>query len=89
MKRKPQLTKRERKALSPSRPAPQPGGHHIHCIACGIHLDPSEFGTTATYLRCDHGSTFPSCTACEPKSRQLLLQHDRTGQPVQTANAWH
>ncbi len=43
---KAQLTKREKKALGPPRPAQQSapaGGGHIHCIACGKHLDPNDF----------------------------------------------
>ena len=90
MQRKPKLTKRERKALSPARAA-VPQDQHIHCIACGTHLDPSQFDApaTATMLRCQHGSTFPSCTGCAPTSRDLLAEHDRTNQPVKTASAWH
>jgi len=44
---------------------------------------------TAKMLRCQHGSTFPSCVACEARSVALLAEHDRTGQSVQTADAWH
>ena len=60
MKRKPKLTKRERKALDGKGPAGG-GAQHIHCVACGVHLDPSEFGgvsPTATSVRCQHGSNF-------------------------------
>jgi hypothetical protein len=93
MKRKPQLTKRERKAQSP-RPAQAAGEHqhqHIHCVACGKHLDPQDFEApaTATTITCDHGSTFPSCVRCMSKSTALVQEHDRTGQPVRTAQAWH
>jgi hypothetical protein len=93
MKRKPQLTKRERKAQSP-KPAQAPKAHHhghIHCIACGRHLDPGEFEApaTATTITCDHGSTFPTCVKCMSKSMALVQEHDRTGQPVKTAGAWH
>ncbi len=92
MKRKPKLTKREKKALSP-RPA-QPAQHnhqHIHCIACGKHLEESDFEppATATIITCDHGSNFPSCVACMPKAMAAVKEHDRTNQPVQTATAWH
>ncbi len=94
MKRQPKLTKRERKALAPARP--QAAGHqhdnqHIHCIACGKHLDPADFEApaTATIITCDHGSNFPSCVACMPKSMAAVKEHDRTNQPVKTANAWH
>lgn len=92
MKRKPVLTKRERKALAPTRAsAAQTHEHqHIHCISCGRHLDPSEFETgTATALKCQHGSQFPSCVACSLTSQRLLDEHDKSGQPVKTAGAWH
>ncbi|MDB4944309.1 MAG: hypothetical protein JWP97_3843 [Labilithrix sp.] len=94
MKRKPQLTKREKKALAPPRPAAQPhnhGGGHIHCISCGRHIDANEFDTpaTAAIIRCDHGSEFPSCTKCLAKSTALVKEHDQTNQPVRTAGAWH
>jgi hypothetical protein len=90
MKRKPKLTKRERKAAAPTQQQHQHA--HIHCIACGVHLDPGEFAAsppTATYVRCQHGSTFSSCVGCVPMTRQLLAEHDRTGQPVKQAAAWH
>lgn len=94
MKRKPQLTKREKKALAPPRPAQPQGGHnheHIHCIACGRHLDAGEFEApaTATTILCDHGSRFPSCTKCVTKSLALLKEHDASNQPVRTATPWH
>ncbi len=89
MKREKKLTKRERKALNPARPAPQ--AQHIHCIACGRHIDAGEFDApaSATMLRCDHGSRFPSCVTCESQSRELIKEHDRTGQNIQVAGAWH
>lgn len=99
MKREKRLTKREAKALrgpSPqARPKAAAGGHdhnkHIHCIACGKHLDPSSFGEPdgASFTRCDHGSDFPHCNACEAKAKELIAEHDRSGKPVQTASAWH
>jgi len=96
MKRQPKLTKREKKALQPARPkaGQGQGGHdhqHIHCIACGRHLDPQEFEppATATALTCDHGSNFPSCVKCVPKSQALIAEHDRTNTPVKTAPAFH
>lgn len=92
MKRKPKLTKRERKALAPARPQAAGGGHaHIHCIACGRHLDDADFEApaTATTITCDHGSTFPTCVKCMPQSKVLVAEHDRTGQAVRSANAWH
>jgi hypothetical protein len=103
MKRQPRLTKRERKALEPPRPRPAPraargaGGHahgheHIHCIACGRHLDPAELSAvppTASMLTCQHGSRFASCTGCVEASQALIDEHDRLGQPVRAASAWH
>jgi hypothetical protein len=90
MKREKRLTKRERKAA-------EGGGHahdhqHIHCISCGRHIDPGEFSgspPTAKIIACQHGSKFPTCAACVQNSQQLLDEHDRTGQPVKTAGAWH
>ena len=95
MKRKPQLTKREKQALNggpraAGAKAPE-GGGHIHCVACGRHIDAGEFDApaTATVIRCDHGSQFPSCTKCLPQSTELVKEHDRTNQPVRQAGAWH
>jgi len=94
MNREKKVTKRERKELNGGprvSGAPVKGGQHIHCVACGRHLDPSEFNSpvTAKMLRCQHGTTFPSCVACEAQSVSLLAEHDRTGQAVRTASAWH
>lgn len=93
MKREKKLTKRERKAAAGG---PTGGGHthgeqHIHCTACGRHLDVDhEFDDgRAMWVACKHGSTFASCTACEPKTKEILAEHDRTGQPPKSANAWH
>jgi len=90
MKREKRLTKRERKALAPQQPATQHQHQHIHCIACGRHIEPSEFQSAeAVMLRCQHGSTFPSCSECTAQSKALLAEHDRTGQAVRSASAWH
>jgi hypothetical protein len=93
MKRAPRLTKKERKALAGPRPQPEEHHHHrhIHCVACGKHLDPDMFDdpATATWLSCEHRSQFPSCVACRHASQALLDEHDRTGQPVKQASAWH
>ena len=97
MKREKRLTKKERKALSPgpavTPPAAGAGGghhHHIHCTACGVHLDEHQFDSSdAQWVKCDHGSDFASCTGCLEKTRALLAEHDRTGQPVKMASAWH
>lgn len=97
MKRAKRLTKKERKALSP-KPVVDNGAHdhghhhHIHCTACGVHLDIEQFEEdppTAVWLRCEHGSEFASCAEHEAKTRELLAEHDRTGQPVKQAAAWH
>ena len=90
MKREKRLTKREKKEQGG-------GGHnheqgHIHCIACGRHIDPSEFSQVppgAIVITCEHKSQFPSCTNCEVTSRYLVAEHDRTGKPVNTAAAYH
>lgn len=101
MKREKRLTKRERKAaqgakgpagLPPARaPEAHHHHHHIHCIACGKHLDPEMFGEPdgADFLRCEHGSDFPHCVGCLEKARELVAEHDRTGQKVKVAPAWH
>ena len=92
MKREKRQTKRERKAEK----GPGPSGRgteqqHIHCVACGRHLDPAEFNApaTAVSVSCQHNSRFPSCTGCVEKTKLLLAEHDRTGQPVKVAVAWH
>jgi hypothetical protein len=91
MKREKKMTKRERKAQTPSGAA----GHthhdqHIHCVACGRHLDIEEFdANTATFLVCQHGSQFPACTLCRVPAQALLDEHDRTGRPVKIAPAHH
>ena len=92
MKREKKLTKRERKALQPARPAAAAtDDSHIHCIACGRHIDPAEFDTpaTAVILTCQHKSSFPACKGCTTQGTLLLEAHDRSGQPVKTASAWH
>lgn len=95
MKREKRLTKKERKALSPAAaPSAQAGGHnhgHIHCIACGKHLDPGMFGEPdgAAFLRCEHGADFPHCVACRDPAQALVEEHDRTNKPVKKAAAWH
>jgi hypothetical protein len=92
MKREKRLTKRERKALKP----PSPAGHdhdvHIHCVTCGRHIEPTEFDGVnpgASWLKCQHGSTFPSCAEHIAQTRERLAEHDRSGGPVKTAGAWH
>lgn len=95
MKREKKLTKRERKAILGKGPAAAPkagaNGGHIHCIACGRHIEPVEFESpeSATIVQCAHGSTFPACLGCQIPAQKLLDEHDRTGQPVKVAAAWH
>jgi len=90
MQRTKRLTKRERKDLSPGPKGQQQ--QHIHCIACGRHLDPEEFSAnppTAKQLICEHQSRFPACVDCDVLARTLIAEHDRTGKPIQQAAAWH
>jgi hypothetical protein len=98
MKRTKKLTKRERKAREamnrPAGAAVQPQGHahgHIHCIACGKHLDPDAFGEPGgpAFYRCQHGSEFAHCAEHEAQAKALVDEHDRTGAPVQQVAAWH
>lgn len=94
MQRAKRLTKKERKAIDRANaPAAADGHHHhghIHCTSCGRHLDEEEFETgVAVAVACAHGSQFPSCASCEPRTKALLDEHDRTGQPVKQAAAWH
>ena len=91
MKREKRLTKREKKEQGG---AGQAHDHtqHIHCIACGRHIDPNEFSgvpPTATIITCQHKSQFPACTNCEVTARYLVEEHDRSGKPVNSAAAYH
>lgn len=90
-KREKRLTKRERQEQAGG-PRPQASSNqHIHCIACGRHMEPTEFTPqgTGVVLTCKHGSQFPSCRGCASLSQGLLDEHDRTGQGVKAAEAWH
>jgi hypothetical protein len=100
MKREKRLTKKERKAVSPlaGHSAGAPGAHqhqqhersHIHCVACGKHLDPDAFGPGgADFYRCQHGGDFPHCGECADQAKELVDEHDRTGKPVKSAQIWH
>jgi hypothetical protein len=92
VKREKRLTKREQKAAKgPRLGAVQAQTKHIHCVACGRHIDAVEFAppARAVLLRCHHGSQFPSCVECTAASQAALDEHDRTGQAVKTAGAWH
>ncbi len=91
-KREKRLTKRQRKELHGKGPSGQAQHKHIHCIACGRHIDPEEFAAatpSATILTCQHGSQFPSCAGCVEESAARLAEHDRTGEPPRIAAAWH
>lgn len=92
MKRVKRQTKRERKAekgVGPSGKGTEQ--QHIHCVACGRHLDPAEFNEPATAVGvfCQHNSRFASCVGCVERTKLLLAEHDRTGQAVKMAAAWH
>lgn len=93
-KREKQLTRRERQALFGKGPSgtPQKNAQHIHCIACGRHIDPRELKTSppgALYISCAHGSRFATCSGCQSASQARLDEHDRSGQPPRIAQAWH
>lgn len=89
MKKAKRLTKKERKALqTPSEPAKD--APHIHCVACGRHINPEEFShSKANWLRCAHGTKYASCSGCATEGMARLSEHDRSGQPVKVANVWH
>jgi hypothetical protein len=101
MKREKHLTRRERQALNGGPRGPNPSarrstlqpGAHIHCVACGRHLQTvgeAETGPrTWSDVTCAHGSVFQACTSCVGQARVLLDDHDRTGQAVRAAAAWH
>lgn len=99
MKREKRVTKKERKALDraagnvPARAASAQGHDHthIHCVACGKHLDPGSFGEAGgpEFYRCQHGSDFAHCAEHASQAKALVDEHDRTGKPVQQAAAWH
>lgn len=96
---KKRLTKRERKAetSNPGRaaaasPARRQEHAHIHCVACGAHLNEEQFTgrpSTARWIRCRHGTRYACCADCGPEAQRRLDEHDRTGQPVWVAGAWH
>lgn len=95
-KREKRLTRRERKDVQAAAPASHAGhdhdAQHIHCIACGRHLDAHEFDgedRTALAIRCRHGSLYPCCKPCLDLAKLLVSEHDRTNTPVTPAAAWH
>jgi hypothetical protein len=92
VKREKQLTKRERKLQKAPAPGDRPHeGEHIHCVACGRHIEHAELDppARALMLRCQHKTLFAACVGCAKKARALLDEHDRTGQPVASVAAWH
>ncbi len=55
-------------------------------------MEPEEFNGLSprgVYLTCDHGSQFASCAGCQVTAQYLIAEHDRTGQPISKASAWH
>lgn len=93
MKREKRQTKRERRETDPTRAnRAQAKAAHIHCIACGRHIESDEFTSfppKSVYLKCDHQHDFPACSDCQVTARYLIAEHERTGNPVQAAGAWH
>jgi hypothetical protein len=90
MKREKRLTKRERKDQDGGKHDHEHG--HIHCIACGRHIDPQELNgkaPTATVIICAHQSQFACCTGCKDTAQYLVDEHDRTGKPVNHAPVYH
>jgi hypothetical protein len=89
------LTRRERQekfGKGPSGSTKPTESEHIHCIACGRHIEPGEFGmmpAKANWLTCEHGSRFAACALCVPEAQARLAEHDRTGQPPRVAAVWH
>ena len=89
MKREKRLTKKEKKALTGA-PAPAGNPPHIHCVACGRHIDPPEFtGGKANWVRCAHGTKYAACRRCVPEAMKRLHEHDQSGKPVRVAEVWH
>jgi len=89
MKREKKLTKKQRKAQAP---AAQPAANqpHIHCVACGRHVDAPEFAQgRSNWVRCAHGTKYAACANCVPEAMNRLAEHDRTGKAVQVAQVWH
>jgi hypothetical protein len=88
------LTKKQRQDLFGKGPSGKPSteNQHIHCIACGRHVNPAELSArpaSATRLTCQHGSKFVACIGCVPEAQARLDEHDATGQPPRITQAWH
>jgi hypothetical protein len=93
-KREKRLTRRERQEKFGKGPSGTTSAEtsHIHCIACGRHINPPEVTAQparAARLTCQHGSRFAACTGCVPEAQRRLDEHDRTGQPPRIAAVWH
>lgn len=91
MKREKRLTKREKKEQNGGGGGHQHAGH-IHCIACGRHIEPEEFSVappSAMVITCQHKSQFAACVGCEVSAKYLVDEHDRTNKPVNAAPAYH
>ncbi len=90
-KKQKRLTRKERQERDGKGPAGAPT-KHIHCMACGRHIDPPELTQdppTATYVSCQHGSKFASCVRCLPETRARLAEHDATGREPRIEPVWH
>jgi hypothetical protein len=93
-KKEKRLTRKQRQEQFGKGPSGKPSAEskHIHCIACGRHLDAAEFTSripSAARLTCAHGSQFAACSGCVPEAQRRLDEHDRTGQPPRIASVWH
>lgn len=91
MKKAKRLTKKERKAAQGG-PTLQANAPHIHCVACGRHMDPGDFTQVpivGNWVKCAHGTRYAACSRCVPEAMRRLAEHDRTGKAVQVAAAWH
>jgi hypothetical protein len=92
VKRQPRVTKREKKKLAPQATTHADEHHdHIHCTACGKHIEVEDFDAPATalWLKCQHGSEFSACVGCKDVTQRMLDEHDRTGEPVKFAPSFH
>lgn len=89
MKRTKRLTKKDRKALL-DKALPSADAPHIHCVACGRHINADEFiNSRANWLRCAHGTKYASCSPCVAEAMRRLSEHDVSGDAVQVAQVWH
>lgn len=112
MQRAKRLTRKERQALYGKGPSGEPRrdeanpdvdglaglspGQHLHCLACGKHLDTvgeararGRANPMWVAVRCGHGSVFHACLTCVGEVRARLDEHDRTGNAPRAAEPWH